>query len=251
MRRSARVSDPVLRPCTAPADNTLHNTGSLSFTDNVQVPSLNSQKSLRRQRTGPAPRRKRASSLPMALPVCVVGLMAPAAVPIVVVEAVVDEAPIVVVVAFEVAVAGLRLDLARLLDQSRRTSPPRGTHLPLERSLARPNMTRRPCRRLKVPHRSSSLSLKLASQLQRRRGPVCLLRPNPHLQYPRQLRNLPPLLLLLKRPHKHPKERLRMKFHRIQLCRPKNNLHPQLQTRSPRRRHHPPPKKLPRRRQTR
>lgn len=162
-------------------------------------------------------------------PVCVVDLMAPAAVSTAVVEAVEVGAPIVVVVAFEVAVVGPLLDLVRLLDQSRRTSPLHGTRLLLEKSPTRANTTRRLRRRPRVPQKSSSLLSRLLLQLQRRLGRVCLPHqsPHPHPRYPKQPRSLLPLQLP-KRLRKYLKPRLRTTFPLIQLSRPKNNPYPQL-----------------------
>lgn len=194
-----------------------------------------------------------ASLRPMVPPVCVVGLMAPAAVSTAVVEAVEVGAPIVVVVAFEVAVAGPRLDLVRLLDQSRRTSPLHGTRLLLEKSPTRANTTRRPRRRPRVPQKSSSLLSRLPLQSQRRLGRACLPHqsphPHPHPRYPKQPRSLPPLQLP-KRLRKYLKPRPRTTFPMNQLSRPKNNPYPQLQT-SLSKRHHLPLRIRPRRRQTR
>lgn len=244
-RRSVRVRT----PCPAPPCPALAG-GSTCITEqqranSVQAPSLNSQKSRRRSRTGPAPRQRRTSSRPMVPPVCVVALTGPAVVSIALAEAVVEEAPIVAVVAFEAAEEGLPLDLVRLLDQSRRTSPLHGTQTPLQKSPTTPSTTRRLRTRPKRLQRSSSLS----SRPQRRLGPACSRRPSPRLQCPNRPRSLPPLSHP-KCLRKYPTDRRRMMFLKSQLCRPMKNPYPlPLQTRSSKRRH-PPRTTRPRRRQT-
>lgn len=89
----------------------------------------------------------------MAPPVCVADLTEPAVVSIAVAEAVVDEALIVVAVAFAAVVEGPPLDLVRLLDQSQRPSPLHGIHPPSQKSPTRPSTTKRPRRRPNRPQK--------------------------------------------------------------------------------------------------
>jgi hypothetical protein len=83
----------------------------------------------------------------MALPVYAVAPMVHAVVSIAVAVAVVGEALIVVAVAFVAVGEGPRVDLVRLLAQSRRPSLLHGTHLQSHRSPKRPRRTSTPCTR--------------------------------------------------------------------------------------------------------